>query len=216
MSGMHSKGIKGLSLLELLTVMAIMSLLTVLTLPAISGLSSSSKLRSASSTIWSLGQLARQNSLGQNTLTALVISGQAAFPSDGMQRIGLFELRAKQDGSVLTSADWRQVTPWRKLPLGVLVDQVNSTFFTSPAANPSPALPSAFTSGGETISAYAAQIFLPNGSLMADSAVNVKLIPAILQNGLPIITTKNNGGAPANYVTVTILSTTGQSKVEEP
>ncbi len=209
----RSAGRRAFTLVELLAVIAIMAGLMALTIPAIKGPSESRKLQTAADLISGMTTLARQNSLGQNVLTAIVVLGKNAPEKRGLRSIALFELRAAEDGAPRTSNDWKQITVWRQIPEGVLVDDAASTFFDTPLLLPSPALPAQIRVMQTTTNDYHYHVFQPNGRLMSPATVTFKIVPGLLENGAIL---KNSASASTNYITLSLIGTTGQVKFSQP
>lgn len=206
------------SLVELLTVMGVMSLVIAMTVPLVKGPGDSQKLRSAAELVTGMSTLARQNSLGQNAMTALVCAGKNAPGDRGLRSLALFELRPNENGAPPSVQDWKQVTPWKQFPAGVLMDDnaTESTFFSSPSVQPVPTLPTSLSMGGASFSDYSFQVFQPNGRILGGKAAMLKLLPAVLQNGVVQTTGASSKQDTKNYIVVTFIGSTGQTKVFQP
>lgn len=206
------------SLIELLTVVGIISLMLVMTAPLMKGPGDSQKLRTAANMVTGLSTLARQNSLGQNALTALVCLGKTGSAERGLRSMALFELRPHEDGTPTTANDWKQITPWKQLPDGVLIDDdtSQSTFLSPLSVQPAPNLPANLTVSGKSVGDYSFQVFQPNGRILGGKAVTLKLLPGILKDGVIQPTAAATKDATKNYVVVSFISTTGQTKVFQP
>jgi len=209
---------QGFSIVELLTVVGVMILLIGVTMQLVKGPGDSQKLRSAASLITGLSTVARQNSLGQNALTALVCLGKSGPAERGLRSLALFELRPHEDGTLTTANDWKQITPWKQLPEGVLIDDdaSQSTFLSPLNVKPAPSLPVNLTVSGQSVNDYSFQVFQPNGRILGGKAVTLKLLPGILKNGSIQSTAAATKNDTKNYVVVSFISTTGQTKVFQP
>lgn len=186
----------GFSLLELLVVVAIISLLLTLLVPAFSSIGKGNELAVSGGRFVDLLNLARVNAMSKNAMTAVVINTDSS--SEGAFRsIVLMELSARNDGTLPTSADWKQTTKWEQLRQGIIVQ--------GPLANgstPTPSLPALKYQSQVLTSTYSV-FFLPNGSLL-DSAKTTAIRLA-----------KSDGNL-SNYFDVTILPASGRTKIDRP
>lgn len=207
--------IPGFTLIELLVVIGVIAVMMTLVIPAIKGPGDSQKLRSAADIVSTLGMFARQNSISKGAPTAIAIlqGGTASEPEGKILRAAsVFELKTKTDGSASQSADWEQLTPWKVLPLGTIIDRTESTFLSRQPASPGPALPANIKLAGVNGPQLALQIFGPDGRLMNDSSVSLKIVPGLMGAEGNIIQ-RGNG---VNYITVSFIPSTGKTKVYQP
>ncbi|MFV0338414.1 MAG: Tfp pilus assembly protein FimT/FimU [Chthoniobacterales bacterium] len=193
---------KAFSLIELLCVIAVLAILMSLLLVAVGGTGDSQKLRSTGDLISGLGIQARQHALGKNTLTAIVILGKNAPAEKALQSASLYALN--------TNKEWEQISPWKQFPTGIIADPDNSTFFDTNAQQPAPAFPTSLTVSGQSVNSFGYQIFLPNGRVLSTNSVTLKLAIGFLQSGNVSIKTTNN------YLTLTFIPSTGQTKIYQP
>lgn len=208
---------RAFTLVELLTVMAIMVLLIGLVASALR-YSRGPSLTSAGQKLSSLLAVARQNSIAKNALTAVVLLGQQGTEAD-FRTFTLLEYRPDQ-------GKWKQISPWEKLPQGVVVDCGNSGASTFLANSPSP-FP--FLAAGEPnppvkyegkaitgSNGYAARIFLPNGGLQnPEVPATIRLVEGAVQNGQLILANRDQGGS-ANFYDLTIIGAVGSVKTSRP
>lgn len=192
--------LKAFSLIELLCVMAVVMIMMVLA-AAISGTSDSQKLRSSGDLISGMATQARQYSLGKNTLTAMVVLAAGAPEDRALRTVGLFALK---DGH------WERISPWRQFQQGIVAEPGESTFLTGAAQLPSPPLPGSLNVSGENVSSFGYQVFLPNGRVLKGGSATLKLVPGFLRGGEVIVKNK------ADYLTVTFIASTGQTKIYQP
>ncbi len=199
---------KAFTLIELLTVIAVMAVLTSLLAPAFNSIGRSSQLSAEGNKVVNLVNLAGQNSMAKNAMTALVAIPTDQSASSAYRAFALFEY-------VPEASDWKQISGWETLKEGVVVDPASFTFTSYPASKPQPDLP-AIKYGGRTISSYKYVVFLPNRSLLQNSSAQLKLAEGLFAGGAstPTYTRKGSDGSPANYYNVTVLGTTGRPKID--
>jgi len=196
----------GLTLLELLVVMAIISLLATLMTPAFLSIGKGNELAVSGGRIVDLLNLARVNSMSRNVMTAVVLNTDPS--SDGAYRsIALMERPAPNAGTTSTSADWKQTSKWEELRQGiVVVSSIENGTDIQPlkspdATTPTPSLPSLNYRSKPVATSYSV-FFLPNGSLFSGKTTKIRLA--------------KSEGSPANYFDVTILPTSGRTKIDRP
>ena len=205
------RGSPAFSLLELLVVVGLLAALLALSLPAVNGLKGSNNLVRGGNAVANLAAYARQQAVSMGTMTALVLlTGQG---SDADYRTLTVLEYAEGNG-------WRQATAWQELPMGILVDYsdtVRCSFLTnSPATFPflgsQPNPPVSYK--GARVTAFAARIFLPSGSLQnPESPAQIRLIEGVSQNGRLTRTGSQLDGAAANFYEVAIIGATGNIKI---
>lgn len=202
---------RAFTLIELLAVIAVMVLMLGLLIPVVKGPGDSQKIRSAADTLAGLAAQARLHSLNRNTYTALVIPTQAAPAGRGLRTAALYELQMRPDGSPATASDWKQITPWLAFMEGAVLNDKESTFFDPPTRVPSPELPTQIKTPNGNTTSYAYQVYLPNGRLLNPETVTLKVIAGTLQGGELTPTSDQ-----ANYVLLSLISTTGQVQYTQP
>jgi len=193
------------SLVELLCVMAVISVLMVITVFYAKGPGDAQKLRTAGDMVSGMSMHARQYALSHSTLTAIVILGKSAPATRALRSVAVFALEATPSG-----AEWKQIVAWRQFQEGVIIDPDESSFFVALARQPSPPLPSSLQVGGEPVTDYKYQVFLPNGRILNENSVTLKVLPGFMTGGSLASTQKNN------FLTLTLIGTTGQTKVFQP
>lgn len=196
------------SLIELLTVVGLMGLMMTVAMPALSSLSKSSSLTNAGDLLWGQLNLARQNSISRNVLTAAVILKSDA--SSGCRTVALFQYPSGPD----RSGGWAQISKWETIPEGVVVDPASSFFTERPAF--APALDSVAYRGRSVAEEnLAVQVFSPTGALVgAAGAPTIEIVEGSLAGGDAINRTRRAGGASANCYRITIINSTGRLKTE--
>ena len=159
------------------------------------------KLTNDGGAISDLANLAGQNALVKNQLTALVYA-ETAPAADGTkkQAFSVWDL----PGSSAYDADsgaptWEQVSPWKYLDASVNVD-TNSSFLASPSTPFAPTTTTIPKISGVPVQKVYYQFFLPSGQMMGASLPQIKLV----QN------------ANANFYTIVINPATGRAIVERP
>lgn len=219
MSPLHKKD--AFTLIELVMAIAIMAMVSAFTIPAIKALGSSSQLNASGCAASNLFTAARQNSISNHVLTAVVVLTAPGSPRGGDAAYRVFtmlQIAQRPDGATPTTSDWRQVGKWEVLPMGVVIDSSSnastgltySTFLTSPTVIP--ALPTlryqdtSYTPG----TGYAYQIFTPSGGLMnTTSSGNTTLV---LAQGFYSGTTLTHTGGN-NKFSFTFNNATGAAKI---
>lgn len=194
-------------------VVAILSILAVVGARSITQPSSS--LSAAGEVVTGMAMWARQIAVSTNNPTALVVLTKDASIQGGAYRE--FAILKFVDGG------WKQASPWKKLPVGVIVDPATSasSFFNNAS------LPSALTGngveltrGGATVPStdVAWQLFLPRGGLL-----NPRQSPILrLVNGQmtgEASAKYHQGGSSAeqkHYYEVVLLGVSGLVKVVIP
>ena len=202
------QGKSAFSLVELLVVIAIGSLMMVLLIPAFHNFGRSQLLNAEGNKLVNLINLAGQNSAAKNAMTALVaIPGNSTRPGS----FGLFEYVPEGSG-------WKQISKWEILKDGIVAEYLNPTYaFTDyPAVKPTPDFPG-ITFRGAAVPAFKYLVFLPSRSLFQNNSAQLRLAEGFFAAGANASTyTRPGSGGPANYSTVTVLSTSGHPKIDRP
>lgn len=192
---------RGFSIVELLTVVAIVAVLSTIV-----GVGTGSKpgrqLESTGLKAANVLELARQNSMSRDAMTAVVLT------KGNTPQMSVFELRPRADGLALTSADWVQVGRWEALPDGIVVDKDTFTEGTA-TTTPAPPIPRV---KGQTVAptAFSYTTFLPSGRLADSTPATLRF--AAGQAGAAHQTASD--GEPVNYFKLTIISATGRVKID--
>jgi|GEM_PF-5313513 len=205
----------GFTLLEMLTVIAIMVVLLSIVIPASSNLVASNRLTAAGNLVASLAAFARQEAMGGNTMTALVMLARQGTGNDG---------RAFTVLRYDPARGWQQSQPWAVLPTGIVVDMSDTAAcsFMLDSSQPFPFLKAGQANPPvkyqgvqlQATGSYAARLFLPGGGLVnADIPTHIRLVEGEFKEGSIVHT---RGTPPTNYVDITIIGDTGQIKIDRP
>lgn len=211
---------RAFSLVEMLAALAIISILIAIAVPAVSSYGRSTALATGGNMVANLAALARQTAIARNSMAALVLLGAQGTEED---------FRAFTVAEYRPGEGWVQLTDWKILPIGIVVDSsapLASTFLlNSPRPFPFLAGPPRQTNPplsfqGQNISdgpGYAARIFLPGGGLLnPQHPAQIRMVEGIFQAGQVTHTRRGAAGQPANYYDLTILGATGITKVFRP
>lgn len=209
----------GLTLVELLVVLSIIVTAMGLVSAAFTGMWKASSLTNAGNRLVSLLNLARQNAIARNAMTALVIpTGR-----EGWNSCIVYELAPKADGSTSATMDWRTITSWERLPAGIVIDDCRCASQDVPKQFP--ALPPIKFFDGSTALSFCYIVFTPTGALYPfpastanDSNPAVRLTEGIRTGSevgdVSYIGSRKN--EQSNFYGVTILRTTGLAKIDRP
>jgi prepilin-type N-terminal cleavage/methylation domain-containing protein len=205
------------SLLELLTVMAVLGIAAALIAPAAANFGRAQALRNAGNLVADLAAAARQQAMARSTLTALVLLANQGTPND-YRALAIAEYDA-------TGRVWQQTSRWEILPTGVMVDR-NDAFASSFLQNSPQPLPFAaagsvpITFQGAAIAfpgGYAARVFTPRGALSnPDFPAQIRLVEAVTSGSSLVYTRPGASGKPVNFYDVSIVPTTGLTKINQP
>ncbi|PTX99516.1 hypothetical protein DB346_16905 [Verrucomicrobia bacterium LW23] len=207
-------GSKAFSLVEILVVLSLIGVVMGVMVPALGGfgLGRGAQLNYSGNQVANLINLARQNSMSKNVMTALVVITDPSVLQGG-QGIILMELKPRTDGATATPADWKPVTKWETLGAGSIVDR----FVSFETEQPQPAFP-AFRYGTASIAAsYNYIVFLPGGNLLGSAGTSqIRLTEGFFPKGdsAPVLTRRGANGQPVNTYNITILGATGRTKID--
>jgi len=194
--------------------MAIMVSLIGVLVPAFSGIGKAGALNGDGALIANLANVARQNSLSKNAMTALVVVTDRS--NDFQNRVfTMLELLPSSNGHPPVNTDWKQISKWETLGRGVVVN--NWTTQSGTASTVSPALPP-LTYGGQQIDQFKSLVFMPDGSTYGDGPTTVELVEGYYPKGAatPFYTGGLKNGSAANFYQLTILNATGRIKIDRP
>lgn len=231
-SASHSHHAAGFSLIELLTVVLIIGIIAGFVVPAVNGIGHSSSLANAGNAVVDMINLARQEAMTKNTMTALVVLGRQPNIQPTGQAFADEAYRALTVVEYDSVAGWSQITQWEILPTGIVIDcndaatdptnsNYNSFLKNSPVTFPFLAHgqqnpPVSFQGQQVASNAYAARIFMPNGALQnPEQPAQLRLVEGYFQ-GNGVIYTNRNGQRSGNQYDIAILGMTGTTKVTRP
>lgn len=206
------------TLVELLAVLAIVGILLVLANLGFKAGSGAAALTGEGNRIASLVNLARQNAMSKNALTALIVITDPALDVR-LKAASLWEATPRNDGSATAPSDWKQISKWEILRTGVVFMPPTDAEMDLPTVAVNPPFPTLNLSGNPVSSdGFVCKIFLPAGGLLTGRPGILHLAEGFLPPGeeVPEYTNKNADGAPANIYTITIIAATGQVVVEQP
>ena len=208
---------RAFTLVELLVVVLIIGLLLSFLVPAFGNLGKAGALTSAGSQVANLVNLARQNSMSKNAMTALIVNTDSTL--DNANRLfTLLELVPPSSGAQPQTTDWKPLSGWETIRAGVVADSNPANFsFPDSATQPVPKFPSPIQYGAKAIGSYKYVIFLPNGTLLSGTSTRIRLTEGFLAPGASTVTyTRPKAGGSANYYDITILAATGRTKIDRP
>lgn len=203
--------LRAFSLVELLVVVAIMSVLMGLGVSSLN-LWRAQALSSAGNRIADLVALARQNSVGKNTYTAIAIKTQN---ESAYSAVCLLEYARSDDGS---PGQWKVLTPWSTLKDGVVfTPDASNTFLSSNGTLPDN-FPAQIPYRGQAanVSSMAVQVYQPDGTLSAGQMLRLRLVEGVANASGNAVTLTHPAasGQPANYYDIVVVRDSGQVKVE--
>jgi prepilin-type N-terminal cleavage/methylation domain-containing protein len=169
-----SIAIRAFSLIELLTVVAVLSVLAAASIPALSSLSGASSLTGDGNNLVNLAASAREYSLANNALTALV--GVTTLNSKPTANYRAFiVLKREADGT------WSPLSKWFLLSDKVsMSNQATNTFLQFRGSYTNVNFPP-LTLDGATVNVSTDctyQFFLPDGRMDASDPILLRLVPA--------------------------------------
>jgi prepilin-type N-terminal cleavage/methylation domain-containing protein len=223
--------INGFTLIEMLTVIVIVGIMLALTIPAVTSLMKSSGVSVATRQVSNTLGLARQLAITQRVYARVV------FPYDTVTPLGTesmlyraYAVMINRDNSAAAIANWKYVSKWEYLPVGVVF------LNRAPLPAPPPATgalddTSSLNRGlglpfPETTVAPATTLayieFTPSGTATAVGLGT--LTPSVLtitegfanSGSPPTLTSKTSLGALANVGTLTVNSLVGRIQVTRP
>lgn len=210
-----------MTLVELLVVVAILMLMMAAVVPAVTTISRGRSLVIGGNQIANLANLARENALSNNSMTALIVPTDINMEKRN-RMAGLFQLLPSDNGTVPSSANWTQISSWETLPQGVVIDPGTFTFNDSsdPASTPGVPMPPfpPIRYGAGNCASYRYVVFLPGGGLLSGSSTLLRMVEGFLPAGSSKVsyTHPANGGLPANYYDITLIAATGRLKIDRP
>jgi len=207
---------KAFSLMELLVVVAIISALSGLLVLNGPALVASAGLRSGSQLVSDTLALARNLALSRNAASYVVIRSSG---DQSWQRLAVFALDP-------SSGQWNLALPWKSMPSGAWIDQ-NYDPSTEAWSN----LPTDISKAHAKVTAPSQTIrdgnqsltfgtdylcigFLPNGALLADKSLALRIVRGI-RTGQSFIVIGGNT-TPTDWVKLIVEKNTGRTKELRP
>lgn len=204
------------SLVELLVVVAVLSLLGVFTVINAPALLATGGLRSGSQLVSDSLALARNLAITKNWATFVVIRSSG---DQSWQRLAVFALNP-------SSGQWNLALPWKSMPSGAWIDQ-NYDPSTEAWSN----LPTDISKAHAKVTAPSQTIrdvnqsltfgtdylcigFLPNGALLADKSLALRIVRGI-RTGQSFIVIGGNT-TPTDWVKLIVEKNTGRTKELRP
>jgi len=198
----------GFTLVELLTSICLIVLITTLGTISLGGTNGSTKLTTSGNSIVELLSLARQQAISKNTMTALVILTKDPIGKSGVAYRTFTYMEYGENG-------WVQRRQWQIFPDGILVDpnKEASSFLVDASSSVTAIVP--VFQGQNMASGYVCRYFSPTGSLLnVDQPVTLRLVEASLNSdGSAFYRHPVINGIPSNYYDVSLLATTGLTKI---
>jgi prepilin-type N-terminal cleavage/methylation domain-containing protein len=211
---LRSPAAQGFTLAEMLVVLAIMAILAVLAAQSVGALRSE-KLTTAGNQMVDVFAMARQNSISNNDFTAVVVqtTGTRACAA-----YSLWELARQTDGTLATA--WTQVTVWKFLPKGVVFESGTSldTFMASTVSStvfPFSSVAPTYTFLGTQISSVAVQCYQPDGTLIGEQSLQLRLVEGTADPGTGNTTYQGTtvSGTQVSYYDIFFIGNTGTTKI---
>jgi prepilin-type N-terminal cleavage/methylation domain-containing protein len=207
-----AKRLRAFSLIELLLVMSIMLLIAGASVFGLVGGSNARNLDIAGNKVADLVNEARQNSIANRVMTALVLITPDSDPRSNAaidNRLFLIEQFDQE------SSTWQPVSQWELLPDGVVVDLSDSATFTKLPSLLMP--PTSLSYQGNPLNPTAYQVFLPDGHLAgAGQTPALRLVSGNANGHSTAYTSSTTAGVPHNYYDITINPYTGMPIIDRP
>lgn len=183
------------SLIELLVVIAIIIVLTAITLPSMRSISSGTNLTGAAEDMAAVVNLARQRASTFNRQVAMRF-----FRDNSSKPFTSYQLWEQKDSANLAS--WVSIERVRRLPTGVVV--TNSSIY-------SPILEVATYQGTTNSQSYTDILFLPSGSIVAQTNATVTLVQEVGPATGGVVS-----GLPPNFATIAIEPMNARPMIYRP
>jgi prepilin-type N-terminal cleavage/methylation domain-containing protein len=208
------------SLIELLSVIAIMSIVAGISVSSLV-FSSSVNLTAEGNNISDTIAFARQNSISQDSFTAIVVQTNGA----GSYTIYcLMQLKRDTSTGSFASSTWQQLTAWRHLENGVVFDPsasvpgsanffgASGSLMGAPTNLSYQGVPMVLPNSGTL------QVFRPDGTMTMNQTIRLRLVRGSWNSPQGTVSYQGtlNGSVPANYYDVLFLQNAGQTKIIRP
>lgn len=212
---------RGFTLIELLSVIGIMILMMSLIVPSISGILHGRSVEYASNKLADLANLAREASLANNSLTALIIATDPKM-ENRYRAVTLMQLLPTEDGMPPSSEAWTPISGWETLNTGVLIDPQalvcnDVTDPPSTPGTPTPFFPD-LRYQDQPLDSYRYIVFLPGGGLLSGRSASLRITEGFFAaDSSEVIHTRGGKiGGGTNHYDITILAATGRLKIDRP
>ncbi|WP_038164394.1 prepilin-type N-terminal cleavage/methylation domain-containing protein [Verrucomicrobium sp. BvORR106] len=205
----------GFTLVELLLVTAVIAVLLGVGIGSFSGTIRGMSLTNGGNKITMVFEAARQRAMAGNVLTAAILLTNAGTEEDGRA----WTVVEYPEGGPA----WVQIRDWELLPTGISVDIGNGTGHsdsfvsltkTFPFNGGSTSAPIQYRGKALAQGQYAARVFLPSGGVLnAGDAAQLQIVEGTMTGGK---TQYSKPTGPDNYYRISLLTSTGRTKVERP
>jgi len=207
------KALDAFTLVEMLVVVTVIGLLLALAGAGLGGAMQGMAMTNAGNKVTQVIDAARQRAMTANVLTAVVLVTNSGEAEDGR---ALTVIEYPPGGSA-----WTQYSEWDLLPEGVTIDLNNNDYgsFVN-SKDPLPFFSSdsvKYKTKSLTPDQFTVRVFVPSGGLLDSSqASQLQVVDGLNDNGTTTYTKALVNNIPANYYRVTILGSTGKTKIERP
>ena len=203
------------TLIEVLIVVTIIAIIVAISSISLNQTMQAMRLTNAGNKVTQLVEVARQRAMSANSQTALILVKYV--PGGDIENASgrAFTVMERRSGE-----EWKAIREWETLPDGIVVDigaatEVNTFVNNSPSGLPGGGDMPAFR--GQTNYEYAMRIFMPVGGLSnPNESARLQLVEGQVMGGGVQYANKAPDGLPANYYRISLLGTTGKTKVDRP
>ncbi|MHA3775185.1 hypothetical protein ACXR0O_26985 [Verrucomicrobiota bacterium sgz303538] len=189
---------------EFIAVGLLVAVVMATTVPKMIGIGKSRALAIAGEKVTRMITLARENAVGSNSPTALVLLTKRGSES-GYCALAIVEAQ--------TNGKWRQITNWEPLPEGVAVDldRRHCTFLDkSPPLDGLDASRLGYRDRALTGAEFAYRVFLPNGALSnPDIPAQIRLVEDSSDGSRSGVASRYRPSDSKHFYDIAIVGTTG-------